>query len=252
MKFWRVKKMTKRLKKIGTSERAARAELKKLGISEHDLIRFYDANYKAKQRAAALNRQTGESLNINWKSILQGAKQNIKQGKTAVDYLKTKTAALKERYKLSTAKAEATRVIIGVDNGDWGAELVKKQINKLSAVETENLYSEVLNDMEEAGEQLPAPSAETYKRAHKRYIDENAATYEEWGKILHEEQAGELGFNDTMLFYAGRILGVDLDAIRAEQEEAESDAQRIEESKRAAYLAKRKREIFREYAPAEL
>ena len=91
-----------------------------MGVSEYELNRLYDANYKARTRGKIAGAEYGESLNLNWKNVLQGARQALKQGKTVSEYVRSKTASYKKKYTLKTVKQEQIGYITGAQGGDWG------------------------------------------------------------------------------------------------------------------------------------
>ena len=79
-----------RLKKISEEERAAKNELRKMGVSDYELNRLYDANYKARQRVSELTGaeladlgNKGKPLSLSWQQVLRQARQAETQGKTA-------------------------------------------------------------------------------------------------------------------------------------------------------------------------
>ena len=232
-----------RIKKVSEEERAARAQLKKMGVSEYELQRLYDANYKARKRAEFAGAKYGESLNLNWKNILQGARQARARGESVSGYIQARRASYKAKYTIKETKAATIQSISGGEySGDWGAELVAKELKQYPAAEVLRFKTEALEDMKDAGEALPPPSSEAYKRSHRRYIDENASTKEEWDNILREEQAKELEFNETLLEYvAYDHLGIDLDGVRNAQ--AEADAAGLS----ATEYQKAKRKAFKEF-----
>lgn len=228
-----------RLKRISEEERDARAQLKKMGVSEYELQRLYDANYKARQRAEFAGTQYGESLNLNWKNVLQGARQARARGESVTGYIQARRASYKAKYTIKETKAANIQSITG-DNlsRDWGAELVFKKLNTYSAAKVLEYKVKALDKMEDAGEALPPPTSETYKRSHNRYKAENASTKEEWDNILREEQAKEVEFYETLLEYIANILGVELDGVRNAQAEAEAAAltgKEYEKAKRKAF-----------------
>lgn len=231
-----------RIKKVSEEERAARAQLKKMGVSEYELQRLYDANYKARKRAEFAGAKYGESLNLNWKNILQGARQARARGESASGYIQARRASYKAKYTIKETKTATIQSISGVEySGDWGAELVAQELNKYSAAEVLKFKAQALSDMEEAGEALPPPSNEAYSRAHRRYIEENASTQQEWDSLLSQEQAKEIEYNGTMLEYIARYLGIDLDGVRNAQ--AEADAAGLS----ATEYQKAKRKAFKEF-----
>ena len=231
-----------RIKRISEEERAARAQLKKMGVSEYELQRLYDANYKARQRAEFAAAQYGESLNLNWKNILQGARQARARGESATEYVQARRASFKAKYTIKETKAATIQSISGGDfSGDWGAELVAKELKKYSAADVLKFKANALSDMQDAGEDLPPPSGEVYKRARRRYKEENAATVGEWDTLLAEEQAKEIEVDDTLLEYIADYLGIDLDGVRNAQ--AEADAAGLSD----AEYKKAKRKAFEEF-----
>lgn len=236
-----------RIKKITEEERAARAQLRKMGVSEYDLQRLYDANYKARQRATVAGASYGESLNLNWKNILQGARQARGIGKTVSEYITARTQAYKGKYKLKEVKREQVESITGGTGDDWGAELVSRELKKYSTAEVVNLKAEAIDDMEENGEALPPISNETYKRAHQRYIETNSSTQSEWDNLLNEERAKDIEESETLLNYIANLIGIDLDGIRRAQAEAEQIAAGLPESERDKFLQRKKREAFSIY-----
>ena len=237
-----------RIKKITEEERAARSTLKKMGVSEYELNRLYDANYKARTRGKIAGAEYGESLNLNWKNVLQGARQAVKQGKTVSEYVRSKTASYKTKYTLKTVKQEQIGYITGAQGGDWGNELVYRELNKLSTQDVVKLKAEALSDMEENGEApTKEPSSEAYKRAHRRYVENNASTQAEWDNYLYEEMAKEAEIDDTLLFYISRLLGIDIDGVRAAQAAAERDAANMQGDEKERFLRRKKREAFEAY-----
>ena len=232
-----------RIKKISEEERAARAQLKKMGVSEYELQRLYDANYKARKRAEFAGAEYGESLNLNWKNILRGARQAQARGGSASEYIQERRASFKGKYTIQETKINTIQSIAGEDvSGDWGAELVSKVLKRYSAQQVLEKKVNAIEKMQAAGEALPPPTNEAYRRAHGRYIAENASTQAEWDNILNEERAKELEENERLLEYIGKNLGVDLDGVRAAQ--AEADAAGLSDSE----YQKAKRKAFREYA----
>lgn len=240
-----------RIKRITEEERAARAQLKKMGVSEYELQRLYDANYKARQRAKITGAEYGESLNLNWKNILKGARQARQDGKTVSEYVQARAQAYKAKYALREVKRENIESVTGgTAGGDWGAELVGQELKRLSTAEILDLKAEAIAQMEDAGEATPTPSNETYKRAHRRYIETNASTQTEWDKILREEQADGVEIDDTLLFYIANLLGINLDGIRAAQAEAEQQAANLTGVEKERFLQRKKREAFNEFRGA--
>lgn len=232
-----------RIKKISEEERAARAQLKKMGVSEYELQRLYDANYKARKRAGLAEADYGESLNLNWQNILRGARQARARGGTASEYIQERRESFKSKYTLSTIKRSTIETITGAEiKDDWGAELVAKELNKYSTAEVVELKTDAIIEMQNAGLALPPPSAEAYRRAKKRYKEENAGTLQEWDQFLTEEQAKEIEENETLFNYIAFHLGIDLDGVRAAQAEAEAAGLSDSEYQKA------KRKAFREYA----
>ena len=233
-----------RIKKVTEEERAARATLKKMGVSEYDLQRLYDANYKARQRATVAGASYGESLNLNWKNVLQGARQARAVGKTVSEYIAARTQSYKGKYTLKEVKREQIESITGGISGDWGAELVAQQLKNYSTADVVDLKAEAIGEMEENGEALPPISNETYKRAHRRYKETNASTQAEWDNLLREERAKDIEENDTLLTYMAGLMGIDLDGVREAQTEAEQQASTLPENERDKFLQRKKREAF--------
>lgn len=236
-----------RIKRITEEERQARAQLKRMGVSEYELERLYDANYKARKRAAEIaGADFGKTLNLNWKNILQGARQAKAAGGSVSSYIKLKTQSYKGKYVASEIKKETIETITGsgTDMGDWGAELVQKTLKRYSAAEIQRLREQALEDMEDAGEEIPEPSSEAYKRAKRRYKETNASSQFEWDSLLRSEMAAEYENTETLLNYIARLIGVDIDGIRARQADVEAlggDSEFIEREKRKA---------FKEFGPA--
>lgn len=238
-----------RIKRITEEERQARAQLKKMGVSEYELQRLYDANYKARQRAEIAGAQYGQSLNLNWKNVLQGARQARQSGKTVSEYINARRAAYKAKYTLKEVKQQNIESITGAENvsDDWGAELVQKTLSRYSAAEVVEIKAEAIGEMEDAGETLPPPSNEAYKRAHRRYVENNASTQAEWDSLLRSEQATEVIADETLLEYIAQIIGVNLNGVRRAQAEAEAAAASMQGDERERYLRRAKKQAFENY-----
>ena len=61
-----------------------------MGVSDYELNRLYDANYKARQRVSELTGaeladlgNKGKPLSLSWQQVLRQARQAETQGKTA-------------------------------------------------------------------------------------------------------------------------------------------------------------------------
>lgn len=238
-----------RIKRITEEERQARAQLKKMGVSEYELQRLYDANYKARKRAEIAGAQYGQSLNLNWKNVLQGARQARQSGKTVSEYISARRASYKAKYTLKEVKQESIESITGPvgSSGDWGAELVQKTLSRYSAAEVVEIKAEAIGDMEDAGEAIPEPSNEAYRRAHRRYIEDNASTQAEWDNLLRQELAKEFAGDETLLEYIAQIIGVDLNGVRRAQAEAEAAAASMQGDERERYLRRAKKQAFDNY-----
>ena len=234
-----------RIKRITQEERQARAQLKKMGVSEYELQRLYDANYKARKRAEFAGAKYGESLNLNWKNVLQGARQARARGESVSGYIQARRASYKAKYTVKEIKQQNIESITGgTVSDDWGAELVYKELNSLSAGAVLDIKANALSDMEEAGEALPEISNEAYKRAHRRYIEENASTQAEWDNFLRQERAKEIEVDETLLEYVANYLGINLDGIRRAQSEAEQIAASMDGAEREKFLQRSKRKAF--------
>ena len=238
-----------RIKRITEEERQARAQLKKMGVSEYELQRLYDANYKARQRAEIAGAQYGQSLNLNWKNVLQGARQARQSGKTVSEYINARRAAYKSKYTLKEVKQQNIESITGVENvsDDWGAELVQKTLSRYSAADVVEIKAEAIGEMEDAGEALPPPSDDAYRRAHRRYVENNASTQTEWDSLLRSEQATEVVADETLLEYIAQIIGVNLNAVRRAQAGAEAAAGSMQGDERERYLRRAKKQAFENY-----
>lgn len=237
-----------RIKRITQEERNARAQLKKMGVSEYELQRLYDANYKARKRAEFVGAKYGESLNLNWKNILIAAQKAVADGKTVSGYIKARQRSYKAKYKISEVKQNEIKKISGTDKeyfaGDWASELINKKLQKYSTEKILEYKVKALEDMEDAGELIPEPSSAAYKRAHARYKNENASTQQEWDNILKKEQAKEVMQDETFQDYIAQYIGVDVFAVRSAQRDAEIAVAGLSGATRERFLERKKQEAF--------
>ena len=216
-----------------------------MGVSEYDLQRLYDANYKARQRAEFAGAKYGESLNLNWKNVLQGARQARARGESVTGYIQARRASYKAKYTIKEIKQQSIESVTGATtSGDWGAELLYKKLNTYSAAEVLSIKERALEDMQDAGEDLPEISNEAYKRAHRRYVEENAGTQAEWDSLLLQEQAKEMEADGVLQEYVANYLGIDLDGIRQAQAEAEQIAASLDGTERERFLRRSKKQAF--------
>lgn len=249
-----------RLKSISEEERAAKAQLRQMGVSDYELNRLYDANYKAKQRAAASGASPGKTLNLSWQQVLRNAQQAQRQGKTASDYINIRRQTLAKQYKASTEKKRVRETYsqnlnqITGEVGRWSAELFDKLLKRSTGAELGRAETDAINELLDAEEIDEDFKRESYRAAKNRYVMTNASTQEEWDKLLQDELTKD---EETLKKIQEKIaenLDVDLSAVDEAQEEAneyvnENFDLTDEKEARAAsrYLAKRKREVFSEY-----
>lgn len=233
-----------RLKRISEEERAARAMLKKMGVSEYELERLYDANYKARKRAEAGGAEYGGALNLNWKNILRGAYQAKRQGKSASEYVRARAKGFGQRYRASEVKKEILNDLIQ-NPDDWAQEILNKKLKQLSAAELSRIRNEAIEQMIENGEISKDIVDETYRATKRKYEETNASTQAEWDEYLAEARAQYVEDFEIMTDYIARYLGIDLYEIQKAQKIAEAQAEKIgNEQARAKFLENAKREAF--------
>lgn len=209
--------MANRIKRIGSEERAAKRELRAMGVSDYELDRLYDANYKARARARIFSEKAGESaqFNLQWSNILKGVKQAQKQGKSPSEYIQMRKEAYQSAYRLSEAKAVSTG---GVTAGSgWLARcLARYSTAEIEAAKYEQALADVLAGDNQSYEH------KRYEEARKQYKT-SPGGQAEWDKALADasekvaaDEAAKITVDDGLLWDA---FGIDAPAIRAAEKE---------------------------------
>lgn len=209
--------MANRIKRIGSEERAAKRELRAMGVSDYELDRLYDANYKARARARIFSEKAGESaqFSLQWANILKGVKQAQKQGKSPSEYVQMRKEAYQSAYRLSEAKEVATG---GVTSGSsWLARCLSRYSTaEIEAAKHDRALLDVLAGDNESYEH------KRYARARELY-KKTAGGQAAWDKALSEaseeiaeEEAKNIEVDDGLLWDA---FGIDAPAIRAAEKE---------------------------------
>lgn len=209
--------MANRIKRIGSEERAAKRELRAMGVSDYELDRLYDANYKARARARIFSEKEGESaqFSLQWSNILKGVKQAQKQGKSPSEYIQMRKEAYQSAYRLSEAKEVS---IGGVISGSgWLARcLARYSTAEIEAAKHERALADVLAGDNESYETM------RYAKARALYKT-SAGGRAAWEKALAEasdeiaeEEAEKVTVDDDLLWDAFEI---DAPAIRAAEKE---------------------------------
>ena len=243
-----------RLKSTSEEERRARSELKKLGVEENELLRLYDANYKLRTRARASGASDKEIENtsLKWTNVLKGARQSIRQGKTASEYVKSRAAGARQQYRFGTQKTLLKERILDVEeSGSWRERALKTLINENPSAELKNAEVQAIEDLIEAGEIDEVTGSEIYRNAKKRYIATGGNSQSAWDRCLSEAAKEEIENYNQVNNYIADNFGWDLEGIEEAEEEAEEDAaEMFEESDSPAarrFLEKRFREALEKY-----
>lgn len=247
-----------RLKKISEEERAAKRELRAMGVSDYELNRLYDANYKARQRVSELTGaeladlgNKGKPLSLSWQQVLRQARQAETQGKTATQYIQRRRANLSNYFRKSAVKAQSIDIIFANKQGviSWAQEA----LNKFSAAEIKQAQLEAAEMISEDSDDYQS-IADAFRNAKKRYEAIGATTQAEWDYLLANELVKIAETNKSLRDYTAEILGVDIqaldDAEAATQEyiSANFDLSTIEGAQAAQkYYEKAKREALRKY-----
>ena len=233
------------LKTISQEERQARAQLKKMGVSEYELQRLYDANYKARQRFAFArqgNYAEVERLKLSWEKTLRGAQAARREGKSVSEYIKARTQTYKKTYTTKYTKQSKIESVVGEvykgSTGFWANDAVGLRLERLSAEKVVQVYTDAYNAAGITAEE----ESETYRRAHNRYIVENCSTQGEWDRILQEEKGKTLEANANFLTAVASVLDppVDIAGLNAAQNAAQGLT--------GAEYEKARRTAFRQYA----
>lgn len=252
-----------RLKKISTEERSARAQLREMGVSEYELDRLYDANYKARQRAREQSAAPGKTLNLSWEQVLRNVKQAIAKGRTesASEYIQSRRKSLADAYRTKTVKTQTLQrlAVKGYDpetgeikdSGSWAEELLLKKANDLTGSQVAALEAEQTKEAMEEGEIPGNIVHDAYRDARRRYTETNATTQEEWDNLLKNEFMARDEAREIIQQRVAESLGIDFDEIQQMQDEAEAQAQAMfnlsdpEEAREAArYLEREKQKAF--------
>lgn len=206
-----------RLKKISEEERAAKNELRKMGVSDYELNRLYDANYKARQRVSELTGaeladlgNKGKPLSLSWQQVLRQARQAETQGKTATQYIEMRRANLSNYFRKSTVKAQSIDIIFANKQGviTWAQEA----LNKFNAAEVNQAQLEAIEMISEDSEDYQS-IADAYRNAKKAYERTGATTQAEWDYLLSNELVKNAETNESLRNYTAEILGVDIEAL---------------------------------------
>ena len=252
-----------RLKKISEEERAARAQLRGMGVSEYELDRLYDANYKARQRAIEQSANPGKTLNLSWAQVLRNARQAIAEGRaeSASDYIQSRRQTLSDAYRTKTVKEETLKrlAVKGYDpetgeikdSGSWAEELLLEKANDLTGSQVAALEAEQMKEAEQAGEIPGNIVYDSYRDAKRKYIETNASTKEEWDNLLKNEFMARDEAREIVQQRVAEQLEIDFDKIQQMQDEAEAQAQAMfnlsdpkEAEEAARYLEREKQKAF--------
>ena len=233
------------IKTISQEERQARAQLKKMGVSEYELQRLYDANYKARQRFAFARQgdyREVERLQLSWVNTLRGAYAARQEGKSVNEYIKARTQRYKATYTVKYTKQSKIESVVGErykgQTGFWANDAVGLRLERLSAENVVKVYTDAYNAAGITAEE----ESETYRRSHNRYKAENCSTKAEWDRILTEEKGNTVKANAGFLEAVASVLKppVDIAGLNAAQDAAQGLT--------GAEYEKARRTAFRQYA----
>lgn len=204
----------KRLKKITQEERAAKRALRAMGISDYELNRLYDANYKAKARARVFNSPAaeGEQLLLTWSGILKGAKRAASQGVTPNEYIAVRKRRYEASFVLSEAKKAQTKAVIA------GSKWLKLCLQRYSTAEIEAAKVEVATD--EVMTDGSSYESRRYARARELYARSEGGRAA-WDRCLKQstdeivdEVIGTIQLTDDFLYNA---FGIEAEEVRVRE-----------------------------------
>ena len=250
-----------RLKRISEEERAAKQKLREMGVSDYELNRLYDANYKARQRAQDVGASPKETLNLSWRQILRGARQAEAQGKSASEYVAGRKNLFSKSYKISQVRKEVIDVIgagdvnisTGEVAGSWAQEIAAKTVKRATGAELANAQRDAVKELREEGFDF---DAEVYHRTRAKYDAVGASSQAEWDTLFAQEVNENKEYADELATKVVEYLNknLDIDAIDEEQAQIEYEAETLfdletEKGARQAakYIRDKKRELFRRY-----
>lgn len=247
-----------RLKKISEEERLAKNQLREMGVTDWELDRLYDANYKARKRAAETGGNPGKTLNFSWAQTLRNVKQAQAQGKTANEYIAARRESLANTYRVSKQKKGTLErlKLTPTQNAfeSWGDELMAIILKRESGKRVSKLEADIIKELESEDVIPEDIKSKVYRKAKEKYITSGASTQEEWDKLLGDEYSEEEDVFDIVKESVAEAYGVNIDEINEKQDEYEALAETLfdmetESGRKAAarFLQEKKRGVFNEY-----
>lgn len=216
-----------RNKIISEEERRARAQLKSLGVSEYELTRLYDANYKLRTRAKAsgASEKELENISLKWTNILKGARQNIRRGGTASEYIQARASGSRQQFRFSSQKKLVKeRVLYTEESGSWRARALNLLINETSSAELKRAENEAIDDLIESGDIDAVTGSEIYANAKKRYVAIGGNSQSDWDRCLSDAATEFIDDYTEVNDVIADKLGWDLEGIDEAQQMAEEEA----------------------------